>query len=102
MRVDDSKTDLMCVSNARSYCAKVKLQGRNGEEIRSGNTLKILTSVTLDADCLFKSYARNARAEEGEEYKRAHSRFYKTMLWPSAEYSSLVWHSMLLRSQIPI
>ena len=42
----------MCVSGAGSFTASAKLQGRNGEEINSQATLKIL-GVILNVDCSF-------------------------------------------------
>ena len=110
MRVNDSKTGLMCVSTAKTYTAKTELRGRDGEVIHGSESLKFL-GVTLDSDCSFKSHAKRVAAKlrsrtwvltklkrrgmKEDELKK----FYTSSIRPVAEYAAAAWHPMLTKEQ---
>ena len=47
MRVNDAKTNLICMPNERSYRATTRLAGRSREVINSTDKIKVL-GVTID------------------------------------------------------
>ena len=57
MRVNDAKTNVMCISGARSYEAKVKIVVGD-EQIKGADKMNIL-GVTLDKNCGFTSHVLN-------------------------------------------
>ena len=105
MKVNEKKTALMCVSAARSYDARVKLNF-NGQTVTGRDSLKIL-GVTLDKDCSFTSHVNNLSKKLRKKTwaltrlrKKGMSeddlvQAYKTLIRPTAEYASPVWHSLI-------
>ena len=109
MKVNEGKTGLMCVSTARSYQAKVKIDF-NGQTIVGSDSLKIL-GVKMTKDCSFgehineigkrlrrKTWALSKLRRKGmkvEDLVQA----YKTTIRPTAEYASPAWHSSLTWAQ---
>ena len=54
MKVNDSKTAMMCVSGALSFEPTVQLRGRDSP-IEGAISMKFL-GITLDADCTFNTH----------------------------------------------
>ena len=95
----------MCVSAARSCDARVKLN-LNGQTVTGRDSLKIL-GVTLDKDCSFTSHV-NILSKKLRKKTWALSKLrkkgmseddliqaYKTLIRPTEEYASPVWHSLI-------
>ena len=110
MVVNDKKTTIMCVSAATSYEARARVTDRNGENISSNRSMKVLGCV-LDSDCTMKGQAESVRKKLRSRTwglaalkKNGFTddeliRVYKSQMRPVAEYSSVAWHSLLTREQ---
>ena len=110
MRVNDKKTGLLCVSLARSFKARAVLRGRNGEEIKSSDSLKFL-GFTLDSDCSVKTHVANlckklrsrswalAKLRRNGMNQEDITKVYTTIIRPVVEYAAAAWHPMLTVEQ---
>ena len=99
----------MCVSAARSFAARVRLDF-NGQSVIGTESLKVL-GVTIDSDCSFKTHVQNISRKLrsktwalGRLKKKGMSESnliyaYQSMIRPCAEYASPVWHSLLTVNQ---
>ena len=109
MRVNDAKTNVMCISGARSYEAKMKIVVGD-EQIKGADKMNIL-GVTLDKNCGFASHVLNA-ARKLRSRSWAISRLkrkgmsegdllkvYSSLIRPVVEYASPVWHSTITSEQ---
>ena len=109
MLVNEKKTSLMCVSAARGYRAKVKINF-NGQHVLGQESMKIL-GVTLDSDCTFGTHVTNiSRKLRRKTWALSKLRkkgmglpdlikAYCSLIRPVAEYASPAWHSLLTVTQ---
>ena len=110
MKVNDSKTKVLCISAATSFKAEAVLSGRAGEKIEGQSTLKVL-GFWFDSDGSVRSQAEHvcqrlrARAWALRALKRRGMdetsllRVYKGLIRPAAEYAPVAWHSRLTEEQ---
>ena len=110
MKVNDSKTGLMCVSSARSFTPRAVIRGRQNEEIKSCDSIKFL-GFTLDSDYSIKTHVNNlcrklrARSWALSRLKRKGMSIkdlvvvYTSIIRPVVEYAAAAWHSMLTCKQ---
>ena len=106
MKVNSAKTAMLCLSDATSYSASAHIYSSDGNEIRSGDTLKVLgfhfssrPTVHAHVEALRKRFRRkywifyHLRKAGFTEEELA--RVYRTILLPIADYCAAVYHSLL-------
>ena len=106
MKVNSSKTAMLCLNDATSYKASAHIYYSTRGEVRSGETLKVLgfhfsarPTVHAHVDALRKRFRgkfwiffhlRKAGFTDKEL-----ARVYRTILLPIADYYAAVYHPML-------
>ena len=109
MMINNNKTKMMCVSNARTYVLASYILTTTGERIETVNSMKILgfnfntsPSVKYHLKVLqrkFKSRIWALRHFKRNGFKQNELlRVYKSMVRPLAEYCSPVFHTMISQS----
>ena len=111
MKVNDSKTNIMCVSAANSFEAKAILKLRNGSTINSVTSMKMLGCI-IESDCgqagnvaLMCSKLRSRTWALPTLKKCGFTclelvKIYCSMMRPTIEYCSPAWGSMLTGEQV--
>ena len=110
MRVNDSKTKLMCISAANSFEVKARLKDRHGSPIESVDSFKVL-GVTLQCNGKFDQHVNNiAKKMRSRTWalrvlrkkgmtERDLVTVYKSMIRPLVEYAIPAWHSSITQVQ---
>ena len=106
MKVNSSKTAMLCISGAQSYKANAYIYDAAGEKIESGESMKFLgfhfsrrPGVHAHVEALRKRFRRqywvlfHLRRSGFREKELA--RVYRTILLPMADYCAAVYHPML-------
>ena len=109
MKINATKTSLMCVSAATSFEPRVKIT-LDGRDVHGAKSLKVL-GVTIDSDMTFRSHieklAAKARARTWALSKLRKKglgaeklvRVYCGLIRPVLEYCAPAWHSLLTAGQ---
>ena len=110
MKVNESKTNMICISDSLSYVPVAVISDSNGNEIRSGNEMKILgfeltTKPSMSAHV--EAVIRRLRKRYWSLRHLARIGFsrpelvkvYKSVLLPIADYGAPAYHSMLTDDQ---
>ena len=110
MKVNSSKTAMLCISDTMSYEAKAFIEDEEGQSIATGDTMKVLgfhfsrrPTMHGHVDAIRKRFrrkywslyhSRNAGFTEDELAK-----VYRTVILSVADYCSVVYHSMITDEQ---
>lgn len=109
MKINAAKTNLMCVSAASTFEAKVQVE-LHGQTIHGQDNMKVL-GVTIDSDGSFKTHVENLRSKLRKRtwaLSRLRRRgipedklikTYTSLIRPVVEYASPSWHSLLTAEQ---
>ena len=110
MKVNTDKTGMVCFSDAAGCKAEAFIDDADGQRIRCGESLKALgmrfsskPDMTAHVEWMLKSL--RSRLWMLQNLKRSGFSteelvtVYKTIIWPVADYGSMVYHSSLTDSQ---
>ena len=105
LRVNEKKTNLICISAAKSFQANFKI-AFGGQTVTGADRIKIL-GVTVDRDCSFRTHVNNVAKKLrkktwalGKLKKKGMStehlvQAYSSLIRPCAEYASPAWHPLI-------
>ena len=110
MKVNTSKTGLLCVSDALNFRATAYIEDRDGNRIESGTGLKVLgwhfserPTVTAQIESLKKKFRQRywvlRHLKKNGFSPEELLRVYTSMVRPVADYMQEIYHSMLTDSQ---
>ena len=110
MKVNTSKTAMLCASGAQSYEAHCYIKDASGEEISSQETIKVLgyhLSTKPGAHAHVDALCKRMRRQFWVLYHLRKAGFvedelamvYRTCLLPVMDYCSVVYHSILTDEQ---